>query len=154
VRAGATSDKKVAAYKLASDGLFNVDSSLFTTPGYGARVDTAARRLLSRLYLDAESTRGDYFKKDPPADAKLTPLVIGHLRENLMNTDKVRTFPTRRAAVDILKKLQIQSAYNVLVEARNWIAFERTTLTGADQALADDLLARIDVAIRPYFIAP
>ena len=53
--------------------------------------------------------------------------------------------------VDILKYLQINAAYDALVQARAQIAAQRAGMTGAQAELTDDLLARIDAATHPYF---
>lgn len=143
---------RVAAWSIAVDGLRvpAPQAKLMAYPGYGANVDAMARRLFQRLYLDQPYYRGDY-TGDPPPDVAWIPLLLGELRGNLLNLDSIRTWPTRRGCVDVLKKVQLQAAYNVLVEARATIATQRGGLSGDDGALADDLLARIDQAIHPYF---
>jgi hypothetical protein len=118
---------------------------------YGANVDTMSRRLFARMYLDSSSARGE-FAADPPAgDATLQAAVLAQLRANLLNVDAIRSFPTRRACVDVLKKFQTQAAYDALLEARATLTAQRANLTGANLALTDDLIARIEAAIRPYF---
>jgi hypothetical protein len=79
------------------------------------------------------------------------PPLLAELKGNLLNTDKYRRFPTRRVCVYILKKLQSQAAYQILVEARASLQVERLSLSGSDLALLDDLAARIDNATHPYF---
>ena len=69
----------------------------------------------------------------------------------LVNPDSEFTFDTRRATVDILKLMQSESAYAQLRSARQTIADGESSLSTAEQALVDDLLARIDRATTPYF---
>jgi hypothetical protein len=121
------------------------------SPAVGSRIDTVARRIVSRLYLDAASLRGQYFTADPPADLAYLAALRVELRGNLLNLDGMRTYPTRRVMVDVLKKQQTVEAYNILVEAKDLLAYQRKNLTGTDGALSDDLAARIDAAIHPYF---
>ena len=151
VRAGSPA-QRLQAWKTALAGLqVPADASkVASVPGYGARVDFAAHRLLARLYLDDASLRGD-FSNDPAPDAQLTPLVLKELQGNLLNSDKVRSFATRRAMVDILKKLQTQDAYNLLVDARAQIAATLSGLSGSELNDTQDLIARIDAATHPYF---
>jgi hypothetical protein len=152
VRAGASA-KKAIAFALATEGVrAPLDAATIAafTPGRAERVDAIARKILQRLYIDAADQRGD-FSMDPPADGVLMTPLLAELKGNLLNSDKIRSFPTRRICVDILKKLQSQAAYQILVEARAVLAVERLSLSGSDQALLDDLAARIDNATHPYF---
>ncbi|WP_394832254.1 zinc-dependent metalloprotease [Pendulispora rubella] len=127
-----------------------------TIPGYAARVDQATSLLFSRLYLDAASLRGDTrnggaFLADPPFDAQVTPLIIAELKANLVNVDSIRSYPTRRTAVAVLKKLQLTAALSALVDARATIQAARPGLSGDDAVLTDELLSRIDTAVTNYF---
>jgi hypothetical protein len=152
VRAGSPAQRQVAWNALIGPIKAPQDPGVLqATAGLAAHVDTAARRLLSRLYLDAESTRGD-FTADPPADPAWAPLLVAQLRGNLLNLDGARGFSTRRLCVDVLKKLQTLPAYQVLLEAHDQVNAEITNATGANRALAEDLLARINAAIQPYFV--
>jgi hypothetical protein len=151
LRAGSAA-QRLQAWQTAIAGLqVPADANkVATVPGYGARVDAAAHRLFARLYLDDASLRGD-FTNDPAVDAQVTPLVLKELEGNLLDSDKIRSYDTRRAMVDILKKMQIQAAYDTLVDARNQINAGLGGLTGSDLNDAQDLLARIDAATQPYF---
>jgi hypothetical protein len=73
------------------------------------------------------------------------------LKNNLLNVDSFRSFPTRRICVDILKKLQTTEALMVLREARAFIEASKVNLSGADLAQTEDLVKRIDIALNPYF---
>jgi hypothetical protein len=151
VRAGSAAQRTTAFSTAVTPVHAPADAAaLAATPGLGARIDTVAHRILQRLYLDPATVRGS-FSADPPADPTFLASVLVELRGNIENLDGVRSFPTRRTCVDVLKKLQTQDAYNILVEAKAKLATEKLSLGPADQALADDLLARIDAAIHPYF---
>lgn len=114
------------------------------------RIDALARGILSRLYLDAPTLRGS-FTADPAPEATLTAAVLTELRGNLLNTDGIRSWQTRRAMVDILKKFQTTAALTILKDADTDLKAKRATLTGDDANAADDLLARIAKATAPYF---
>jgi hypothetical protein len=89
-----------------------------------------------------------------PTDEGVIASAVHDLRGNLANLDGVRSFETRRSAVDVLKKLQRVDAYRVLLDVRAQLAAQLAdgTLFGDDVALSTDLLARIDAAISPYFL--
>ena len=69
----------------------------------------------------------------------------------LANLDGVRSYPTRRLVVDALKRAQTLDAYLALLDARAAIVAQLPNLPPVDQALTQDLLARLDAAISPYF---
>lgn len=153
VRAGSAA-KRAAAFALATSGVrapLDPAAVAALQPGRGARVDAIARKILARLYLDPAEQRGDFTADPPASDAAFNAALLAELRGNLVNQDRLRSFATRRVCVDILKKLQTQAAYQVLVEARAALASERLTLSPIDAALLDDLAARIDAATSPYF---
>jgi hypothetical protein len=85
----------------------------------------------------------------PPLDAAVSAQLVAQLRGNLLDLDGIRSFETRRLAVDTLKWMQSPDAYDVLREARGVL----TTSPPApgDEALTDDLVARIVRAVSPYF---
>ena len=127
-----------------------VAASLLSKPGYAARVDAASRRVLSRLFLDPPQLRG-YFYDDLTTFSVAYGDIFNEVQANLLNGDGARSFTTRRATVDILKKMQTLAAYNALLSSRGQIASTRSSLTGDAAALTDDLLSRIDAATHPYF---
>ena len=149
VRAGKDSATRVAAFDIAfapvKVGAVTA-AQLAAQPTLGANVDFVARRILTRLYLDDAKTRGNNFVADPPAsDAALAAAILAELRGNLLNSDGVRSFATRRVCVDILKKLQTTAALTVLAEAQQALA------TGTD-AESGDLAKRVSAALSPYFL--
>ncbi len=151
VRSGASAAVRASAFKIATDGItVPLDPAKAADPVYSARADTLSRVIYNRLYIDTAASRGT-FSADP-TDAAITAQVMTQLSGTLLNTDKVRSFASRRAAVDIFKKFQTLAAYQSLVDAKTAITAARPTLTGTDALLTDDLLARINTAISPYFV--
>jgi hypothetical protein len=73
------------------------------------------------------------------------------LRGYLLDSDGIRSFTTRRMAVDLLKRAQTIEAFEVLREARGLIAVAQLQESGARALETEDLLRRIDRAITPYF---
>ena len=69
----------------------------------------------------------------------------------LRNVDGVRSYPARRAMVDILKQFQTLPAYSALREARDTLTAQLPSLTGDERLQAEDLLARISSALPPYY---
>jgi hypothetical protein len=128
-----------------------VSASLLAQPGYGARVDAAARRVLSRLFLDDPMMRGYFMDDISPLSAAYGD-IFNEVQANLLNGDGARSFTTRRKTVDIFKKMQTLHALGALLGSRAQIATQRAGLTGDAAALTDDLLARIDAATHPYFV--
>jgi hypothetical protein len=149
LRAG-TLQEQVQALQILGEGLFVIDPAL-ATPAYLARVDVATNRLWKRLFLDDPALRGN-FVDDPVLNQATGPAIIGFLRDELLDLQHVRGFSTRRAIVDILKKLQISAALNVLKEAEDTIT--TTGLTGSQLNQTEDLLARIGNALDSYHINP
>ena len=153
VRSGKNSQAKLDAWNIATEGVRApiAPEVLASSPGYGLVADAAARRVLQRLYLDGAAARGA-FTRAPPADALLTPALLQHLRAVLLNVDGVRSMPSRRAAVDVLKKLQRFEALAILREAHAELVTSLPLLTGNARLAADDLARRIDAASSPYFL--
>lgn len=117
---------------------------------YSAVADDLARRILTRLYLDPASQRGD-FVNNPPNTQPLTSYVIADVKGILLNVDGIRSFASRRAMVDILKTHQTLAAYSALREARDTLTAQLPSLSGSALLQTEDLLARINVAISPYY---
>jgi hypothetical protein len=125
--------------------------SLAADPTAAARADQVAREVFSRLYLDPAPMRG-VFVNDPPKDPAFVASVIGELKANLLNVDGVRSFDTRRVCIDVLKRLQTIDAYRTLSDARASLAATVGGLAGDEKLYTEDLVARIDRAINPYFL--
>ncbi len=120
-------------------------------PTWAPTADLLTRFLLTRLFLDPASSRGDITNDPPLGDTTLEQLVLTETVVDLVNQYKVRSYATRRVCVDVLKKLQSSAAYDALKQARARISAGAAGLTGAELAQTNDLLARIDKATAPYF---
>ena len=150
VRAGNTVDEVNAAWAITMKGLSVDPAHVPADAMLAARTDFMGRRVLSRLFLDDSSLRGT-FTNDPDRSNPVFADMMAQIQGNLGNADGFRSFRTRRAMVDILKKLQTVQAYDALRSTRDSIAAQRASMTGDQAALTDDLLARIDAATHPYF---
>lgn len=153
LRAGADSATRMRAFAIVTTGsAVPVDPAIAASPQLAARADALARNLFNRLYLDAEALRGTY-KKDPPTnDAALNAAVLEQLKGILKNSDGIRSYASRRVAVDVLKKLQTLAAYQSLSEARAVITEQKSQLSGNELLMTEDLLARVTNAVSPYFV--
>jgi hypothetical protein len=151
VRAGST-DQALEAWEFAQQGLrAPIDPALLENPNYADAVDQMSRALFDFLYVHGSQYASIV---NPPFDPAVTAVITGDLRGNLLDLDGVRSFETRRLAVDVLKQLQTIDAYQALLDARDALTAELASggFTGVDAALRQDLLARIGKAISPYFI--
>ncbi|NMO14574.1 hypothetical protein HPC49_13580 [Pyxidicoccus fallax] len=119
-------------------------------PTYAAQADEVAWRTLARLYLDPAASRGT-FTANPPNSPELLPLVVADVRGILLNVDGVRSFTARRTMVDILKVHQTLASYATLREAQDMLTAQLPSLSGDERLQTEDLLARIDAAVSPYF---
>jgi hypothetical protein len=127
-------------------------------PAIAALADEVMRTTLSRLYAEDETVRaglqwGYPTPTNDPEDAAVVAQITDQLAQNLLNTDGVRSFETRRLAVDLLKHLQSVEAYQALLDARTTLntTLSDGSLEGANVALTTDLIARIDAVTAPYF---
>ncbi|HEX2568891.1 MAG TPA: zinc-dependent metalloprotease [Polyangia bacterium] len=154
VRASTDSAQRVTAWSIVSApvvvGAFT--DQVAQNPVLGQRIDTLTRRIFSRMFLDAASLRGD-FTADPPiaSDARLQAGIVSELRGNLLNTDGFRSYGTRRVCIDVLKRMQVVAAYRTLLEASEALTAQLPSLTGDDALLTEDLIARINRAVSPYY---
>jgi len=149
VRAGATLQTRLDAW----DGAFDPVTGLAAPVGkIGSRVDAWANFLQNRVFLDpaaARTSQANSITNDPSltVSAAIRAQILGEISAYLNNTNTVMSYTSRRNSVDILKKVQHADAYAALVQARANIA----ATAPASDLLAQDLLARIDAAIHPYF---
>jgi hypothetical protein len=150
VRAGQDGDP-LRAWEIAmADLRAPIAPELAADPSTAAAIDRASRLVFDFLLLrGSEATR----IQASPSNAAVLVAIVNDLRGNLLDLDGIRSFETRRLAVDALKKLQRTDAHRVLVEARAQLV----TLLAAggldpdEESRSADLLARIDAAISPYF---
>lgn len=112
------------------------------------RESTAAH--LARLFLDAPITRG-LFTADPILDSSLFAPLLTEIEGVLFNRDGIRSYRSRRAMVDILKKLQIDRAHRALREAKTALEASRATVPPNEAFDLDNLIARVERAISPYY---
>jgi hypothetical protein len=153
VRAGGSSAIRTQAYHVATD---YVTGTAAPPPGViGSRVSLFSGYVNRRLWLDPASSRGsggNAIVNDPPigTDAALNALFLGDEGGWLRNTNGVTSFANRRTAVDVLKKVQTTSAFLELLNARADV-LATAPATSPNAELTADLLARIDVAVTPYF---
>jgi hypothetical protein len=153
VRAGKTSAIRQAAY---DNAVGPVTGTAAPPSGFiASRVDAWSGYLNRRLWIDPASARtsaANAITADPPVatDAGLRAMVLADEGGWLRNTNGVTGFANRRTGVDVLKKIQLSSAYQELLGARADIL--GGVPAGAEpDLLTRDLLARIDVAVTPYY---
>jgi hypothetical protein len=123
---------------------------------YADAANDLSRGLFTRLVPDATRPPPRTWNGIPVPLPPLDPVVGGLLRDelrgNLLNLDGFRSFQTRRLSVDALKTWQTLPAYEVLREARlALVPAAEPPLPTDQQALTEDLLARIQRAVTPYF---
>jgi hypothetical protein len=120
-------------------------------PAVVAFANGAANLVLRRALLDAPESRG-LFAFDL-TDAGVLELLARQSGSVVRNEDGMRPFELRRTAVDVLKRVQSQSALAQLRTSQE--ALGAVLLGGQvrleEIPLAEDLLARIDAALSPYF---
>lgn len=116
-------------------------------PNANAWADLLAGLFLQNLFLDPKGYRDpiglDPLVTDPTFRARAVAVTKGLL----VNSDKVRSFERRRIAIDVLKAMQTLDAYQALIDARASLLAERATYNPTGQALIDDLVRRLDLAM-------
>jgi hypothetical protein len=120
--------------------------SPLANPAQAEAADALSAAVFDELYL---STTGEITAK--PSDPAVVAAIAADAKAILVNRDSTRSFPTRRLVVDALKRAQNNHAYFALREAHDAIAATLSGLSPSDRALTQELLARIQVAITPYF---
>jgi hypothetical protein len=149
-RAGATpAIREVAVRTAFARVAAPVAADVKSDPYKSAVADAIAEFVLARLYLAPAAFRGPIVA-DPPAD--VSALIVPYARDIIANADGIRSFPARRTAIDTLKAMQHEAALAALVEAREGLVQSRASATGGDALEIDDLVARVDAAMKPYFV--
>jgi Met-zincin len=151
VRAGAD-DAPQRAYEILMAGIrAPVTAEQAADPQYARGADYMASTAL--MFLGSPELSQFARIKDLPTNEAVLLAILADERGILLNVDGIRTFPSRRLMVDLLKKGQSIEAYEVLLEARDVLSAQLTggTLSASDHALTQDLLARVNQAVSPYF---
>lgn len=127
-------------------------TKLATIPGFGQRTDFMSNRLVSRLFLDDESLRGNFTEN--PTDPAIVSAVYAEAKLWIQNKDGIRSATTRRTIATWLKQLQTVDAYNAL--AIGAAELDGEILAGkitdpTELVLATDALKYMDKLMNPYF---
>lgn len=125
--------------------------STASNPNYANVADGVIAKLISRMFLDAPVQRGS-ISNDPILDGQFGAEVRAELEASLIDRDSVRSFPTRRLMVDVLKMFQDTESYTALLAAEAALEAKIPTLSGEEKALSQDLQSRIRAATTPYFV--
>jgi hypothetical protein len=137
-----TPAQAAAAWSAILDGA----RSPLASSGSAAAADALAAAVFDELYLH---TTGAITA--PPSDPRVVAAIATDGKTVLINGDHTRSFATRRLVVDALKKAQNDSALVALRDARDAITAGLNQVPPADRPLTDDLLARINQALSPYY---
>ena len=140
-RAG-TAAEAATAWKAVLDGA----RSPLASPAAAAAADALSAAVFDELYLHTTGAITAI-----PSDPAVIAAIATDGKNLLINSDGARSFATRRLVVDALKKAQNDSAFVALRSARDTITASLNQLSPADRALTEDLLARINAALSPYF---
>lgn len=151
VRSGATPFVKRAAFD-AMLAQVKVDPVRTNTASRAYFIDQWERLMLTRLFLDPATARGRFTADPNMGDSLLGPAIQLELEGVLSNRDGIRSYESRRAMVDILKKVQTAAAHRALREARAALEASRPSIPAAQMFDFEDLVARIDRAISPYYL--
>ena len=94
---------------------------------YASGVDQLSRVAFSKLVHDPALPRPPLLSGAPrpaprPLDQAGIASLVGELRGNLLNLDGIRSFANRRQCVDVLKRMQVLPAYDLLREARQTLS--------------------------------
>lgn len=153
VRAGDTAAERALAWAYATDYVRpDLDPEVLAAyPTYGPRADLVSRGIWSQLFLGKPSSSSEYVTA-PPKDAALRAAMHEQLKKEILDSDGVRTYASRRQGIDVLKVLQTTEALRALSEARAELDAQRSEAKGDDALLLGDLVARADAAMSPYFV--
>jgi hypothetical protein len=145
-RAG-TASEAAAAWQAALDGVrAPLTAEQLANPVYVAAADAITAFVYRELYLAPIGTN-----RTPVHDPAVIAALVTDGKNIVANLDGVRSFATRRLVVDALSAAQNVPAYFALLDARAAITAQLDSLSPADRALTQDLLARIDDVTTPYF---
>jgi hypothetical protein len=153
IRAGTTSVIKRDAFQTMV-ALVKVDPARTPAPSgfLAAAIDEWERAMLMRLFLDPATARGRFIADPNVGDYLLGPALFREVEGVLFNRDGIRSYASRRAMVDILKKLQLPNAHRMLREVKVQLEADRATVPPASAFDLEDLIARVDRALSPYYL--
>jgi UDP-N-acetylmuramyl tripeptide synthase len=77
--------------------------------------------------------------------------IAADAKKLIISADGSRSYATRRLIVDALKKAQNDASLIALRDSRDAINATLNTLNPTDRALTEELLARINAALSPYY---
>jgi hypothetical protein len=153
VRTAPAAQQRLAAWRIAIERI-RVAVPPGPEPG---RVDLVARTVVTRLFPDPPAAAAGAtapttpFQTPFPPDPALAQEVAQELKANILATAPLRTPATRRVSVTALRRLQTVDGYRALREARTQLAVTQPQAMGDEQLVVEDLIARIDKALAPYF---
>jgi hypothetical protein len=127
------------AWKYAIAGIAAPLSTSRRKPAYAAGANTVMTWLLGLVA--------------PQHEPSIEPKLVEQAGLIARNVDTVRPAPMRRAMVDLLKKLQTAAGFQALLSLRADLdaQLKAGTLSAAEALVVQDLIARVDRAISPYF---
>lgn len=113
--------------------------------------NAAAEHVLRRAVLDPPELRG--FIGLDITDPAVVAFLADQAGRMLANEDGIRSAELRRTAVDVLKRLQADPALLALRSARDAIRarLDAASVPTSEVPVTEDLLARIELALTPYF---
>lgn len=138
-RAGSPAEAPVA-WNAILDGV----RAPLATPS--AEADALTASVFDELYLNVTGAISN-----APTNATVVAAIANDAKAMLINDDNARSFATRRVIVDALKRAQNQAAYLALLNARDAITAKLGQMNPTERALTEDLLARLNQAVSPYF---
>jgi hypothetical protein len=141
VRAGTDQSEEALAVAFATVGV--AQANVFSQEQFD-NYNAMTQSLLRKMYLSAPETWGQIEAPMPTSGEAFEKAVLPQVRGVLLNEDELRTFASRRVAVDALKAMQTTAAYQVLIDAK-------AALAGSTDLEQTDLVARIERATSPYF---
>ena len=153
VRTAPAAQQRLAAWRIAME---RVRVAVAPCPE-PARVDLVARTVTTRLFPDPPAPVAGAtapttpFQTPFPPDPALAQEVALELKANILATAPLRTPATRRVCVTALRRMQTVEGYRALREARAQLAATQAQTMGDEQLVVEDLIARIDKALAPYF---
>jgi uncharacterized protein DUF4953 len=115
-------------------------------PRMAPAADALTAAVFDELYLHTTGAITDM-----PSDPGVVAAIAADAKNFLVNADGAHSFATRRMLVDALKKAQNDSAFIALRGARDAINATLNQLDPSTRALTEDLLARVNQALDPYY---